>query len=299
MPSLFVQIVLISLLHPHPPFTPPPRPSIYLYPSFSRPAVSPVSSHSHCRGIRSRVWHQALLGGKVKGLSGKSCDRVSLCMHSSVVFSRLKRWRVRVEINERKSSDLRRCNAERVVSVWPIVGATLGWTVSRTDEQNAFENIWFFNSNSRLHICVRKNLLKREVAVAPNEHFIQPNTLPHTGSSSEPDESSLSYSCSVLDEFRNYGKLFWGKLHQKVVFFFCCSSDLHFWLCSRPLKLKWSARLKQSVTPNWQKKKKKKTVCKKWSWNYWGYTYNLNPWHQSRFIKRALCCAWGQLFINV
>ena len=236
MPSLFVQILLISLLHPHPPlhsFYPLHHhyhlapPSIFIPPSPGRrchlSARTPTAEEFILESGTRPYW------GKVRGLGGKSCDRVSLCMHSSLVFSGLECWPGWVEINERKSSDLRRCNAERVVSVWPIVGATLGWTVSRTDEQNAFENIWFLNSNSRVHICVRKNLLKREVAVAPCEHFIQLNTLPHTGSKSEPDESSLSYSCSVLDEFRNYGKLFWGKLHQKVGFSFAaaliCTSD--------------------------------------------------------------------------
>ncbi len=64
-PLFSPQILLISLLYPLPPSTPSysaTSPSVYLYPSFSKLVVSPVSSHSHSKGIHSKVWHQALLG---------------------------------------------------------------------------------------------------------------------------------------------------------------------------------------------------------------------------------------------
>lgn len=150
MSSLFAQILLISLPHPLPLYPLHTSPSVYLYPLFSKSAVSPVSSHSHSRGIHSRVWHQALLGWG-EGTRWDSCDRVCLCMHACLCFHGLC-----VSVCEWGRKKERGKNSKRVAKQEegvqekykfifcidrvrrPIVGAPprlFGWIISTTDEQ--------------------------------------------------------------------------------------------------------------------------------------------------------------------
>lgn len=108
----FITQLFISAPPPTPGFllhhvsmpSPPPRPrSIFIPASLSEQAALPLGSHSHCGGIHSRVWHQALLGegevgcgvGRGRVHRGSHVIECAFCLHGTLEFSRFVCSRVR------------------------------------------------------------------------------------------------------------------------------------------------------------------------------------------------------------